>query len=211
MGGGAGEIQERRIRHHLAADRSAAHRDRGCDARLARGQGLFRRRQTLQRSRGHRSSRRDEARDRGAARPARRSARPRQGRARRIQARRSIPPNRPAAAEAKLLEIALRQKRDEISQADASARTRNARGDVARRRHRGEDAADAGADLCRYRTLRRIVRGGAHRDQAAAQFGSRRGRPRTRRRRCSRSSFSARRATTCRRSTRWRCSTNIAN
>ena len=28
MGRGAGEIQERRIRHHLAADRSAAHRDR---------------------------------------------------------------------------------------------------------------------------------------------------------------------------------------
>ena len=27
VGGGAGEIQERRIRHHLAADRAAAHRD----------------------------------------------------------------------------------------------------------------------------------------------------------------------------------------
>ena len=46
VGGGAGEVQERRIRHHLAADRSAAHRGRRRDARLARGQGLFRRRQT---------------------------------------------------------------------------------------------------------------------------------------------------------------------
>ncbi len=43
MGGCAGEIQERRIRHHRAADRPAAHRDRGRDAGLARGQGLFRR------------------------------------------------------------------------------------------------------------------------------------------------------------------------
>ena len=61
--------------------------------------------------------------------------------------------DRPAAAEAKLLEIALKQKRDEISQADATARTRDARGDVARRRARGAGAGNAGADLCRYRTL----------------------------------------------------------
>jgi hypothetical protein len=42
MGGCAREIQERRIRHHLAAAGAAAHRDYGCDAGLARGQGLFR-------------------------------------------------------------------------------------------------------------------------------------------------------------------------
>ena len=33
MGGGAREVQERRIRHHLAADRPAAHRHHGGDAR----------------------------------------------------------------------------------------------------------------------------------------------------------------------------------
>ena len=54
VGGSAGEIQERRIRHHLAADRDAAHRDRGCDACVARGQGLFRRRQAQQRPRSDR-------------------------------------------------------------------------------------------------------------------------------------------------------------
>ena len=51
MGGRAREIQERRIRDRLAADRAAAHRDHGRDARLARGQGFRRRRQAPQRAR----------------------------------------------------------------------------------------------------------------------------------------------------------------
>ena len=79
MGGGAREIQERRIRHQLAADRSAAHRDFGRDAGFARGQGLFRRRQAQQRSGSCRRPAGTETRGFGDARPARRGAWPRQG------------------------------------------------------------------------------------------------------------------------------------
>ena len=57
VGGSAGEIQERRIRHYLAADRAAAYRGCGSDARVARGQGFFRRRQARQRPAGGRYSR----------------------------------------------------------------------------------------------------------------------------------------------------------
>ena len=81
-------------------------------------------------------------------------------------------PDRAAAAEAKLLEIVLRQKRDEISQADALRELETLsvmwRGDGVE----VKSAANAGADLFRYRTLRRIAGGGTDRDQAAAQFGS---------------------------------------
>ena len=104
----------------------------------------------------------------GVARPARRSARPRQGRARRIQDRRRIRRTAPAAAEAKLFEIALRQKRDEISQADALRELETLsvmwRGDGIEVR-----ALEMMAQpLCRCRTLRRIAGGGADRDQAAS-------------------------------------------
>ena len=54
MGGRAREIQERRIRHRLAAARHPAHRDDGRDARLARGEGLCRRLQAPRRDRGGR-------------------------------------------------------------------------------------------------------------------------------------------------------------
>ena len=57
-----------------------------------------------------------------------------------------------------------------------AARSRDAVGDVARRRARGESAADDGADLFRHRPLRRIAQRRAHRDQIAAQFGNLAGR-----------------------------------
>ncbi len=79
VGGSAREIQERRIRHHLAADRTAAHRDRRRDAFIARGQGLPGCRETRRRARSHRPAARIEARDCGAARQARRRAWARQG------------------------------------------------------------------------------------------------------------------------------------
>ena len=110
--------------------------------------------------------------------------------------------DRAAAAEAKLLDIMLRQRREEINQADALRELETLVGDVARRRDRGAGAADDGADLFRYRTLRRVAGGGQGRDQAAAEFGNLAGRPRMRRRRCSPRSFSVRRATTFPRSRR---------
>ena len=81
-------------------------------------------------------------------------------------------PTAQAAAEAKLLELILRQKRDEISQADTLRELESLsviwRGDG----DRGEDAADVGADLFRHRALRGSLCGGADRDPAAAQFRS---------------------------------------
>ena len=119
--------------------------------------------------------------------------------------------DRAAAAEAKLLDIMLRQKRDEVSQADALRELETLsvtwRGDwievkalqlmariYSETGHYGESLAAA-----------------QDRDQAAAQFRNHRGRPRTRRRRCSRSCFSARRATIFRRSTRSGCSMSFVN
>ena len=78
--------------------------------------------------------------------------------------------DRKSAAEAKLLEIALKQKRDEIKQADVLRELETAVDDLARRFDRGEDAADAGADLQRNRPLFRVAAGGAHRDPARAEF-----------------------------------------
>ena len=54
MGRRAREIQERRVRDRLAAAGAAAHRHRGRDARRARGQGLCRRRPAPRRLRCHR-------------------------------------------------------------------------------------------------------------------------------------------------------------
>ena len=99
--------------------RTAAHRDRGCDAGLARGEGLRRRLAPPQRTRCDRRAAGDEARRRGAARAARRGARPRQGRARRLPICREALPTGRSAAEGKLLEVLLRQKRGELSQAEA--------------------------------------------------------------------------------------------
>ena len=79
VGGSARKIQECRIRHHLAADRAAAHRDRRSDARIARGQGLSGRSQARRRAGSHRAPARFETRDFGASRQARRSAWARQG------------------------------------------------------------------------------------------------------------------------------------
>ncbi len=211
MGGRARKVQERRIRHRLAAARTAAHRHRGCDAGLARGEGLFRGRAAPQRTRGDRHSCRDEARDRGAARPARRGAGPRQGRARRLQVRGAV--QRPAGVgggQAARDPAAAEARRTRPGR--LAARTGDAVGDLARRRGRGEGAAADGADLRRKRTLRRSrwprprPRRGCSRirncraqgqDAASALF-------------CA-DSISARRATTCRRSTRSRCSTSFAN
>ena len=96
----------------------------------------------------------DEARRRGAARAARRSARARKGRARRLPLCGNSP-DRHAAAEAKLLEVMLKQKRDEISRPKSLRELETALGDLAGRRRRGEDAADAGEDLFRHRPLLR--------------------------------------------------------
>ena len=119
-------------------------------------------------------------------------------------------PDRAAAVEAKLLEIALRQKRDEISQADALRDLETLsvtwRGD--------------GIEVRTLQMLARIYSETGRYGEAFAATRPRpgcspirkpRGRARTRRRRCSRSSSSARRATIFRRSMRSRCSTNIAN
>ena len=210
MGGGAREIQERRIRHHRAAGRPAAHRDHGSDARLARGQGLFRRRQAQERSRRHRHSAGDAARDRGDAWPARRGARPRQGCARRIQARRRFA--RPAGggrSQAVRGRAAAAAQRDQPAR--CAARTGDAAGVVARRRPRGAGAGEDGEDLCRYRALRRVADGGAHRHQNSIPIRNWRAPVRMRRRPCSRRYSSATRATTCRRSTRSGCFTIFAN
>jgi hypothetical protein len=77
--------------------------------------------------------------------------------------------DRAAAAEAKLLEIVLRQRRDEISQTEVLRELETLsvmwRGDAVE-----VSAANHGADLPRDRTLRRILCGGTDRDQAATQF-----------------------------------------
>ena len=154
---------------------------------------------------------RAEAGDRGAARPAGRSARARQGRAGPIQDRRWIPPTVPAAAEAKLLEIALQQKRDEISQADALRELETLsvmwRGDGLEVRTL-EMMARLYSDAGRYGES---LRGGARPRPGWSPIRKSRGRARTRRRRCSRNSSWVRRATTFRRSTRSGCFTNFVN
>ena len=146
----------------------------------------------------------------GAARPACRGARARPGRARRIQVRGGLV--RPAAAaEAKLLEIALRQKRNEISQEDALRELETLsvtwRGDAIEVKTL-QMLARIYSETGRYPE---VARGGAHRDQAAAQFrnlaaGPGRGGGAVRA-----DSSSSPRATICRRSTRSGCSTNSAN
>ncbi len=171
VGGSAREIQERRIRHHLAADRAAAHRDHGGDAGVARGQGLFRRGQTRQRSGSRRYSAGPETCDIGVARPGGRGTRARQGRAEPIQDCRGIHrPGRRGRSQAARHHAAAEARRSQPGR--RLARTRDAFGDVARRLDRGEGAAINGADLFRDRTLRRVACGGQDRDQAAAQFGN---------------------------------------
>ncbi len=96
---------------------------RGCDAGFARGEGLCRRLAAAQRTRGDRHSRRDEARVRGAARPARRGARARQGRARRLPGRGAASDDRQAAAEARLLGAAAAQQARRTRPGRAAART----------------------------------------------------------------------------------------
>ena len=76
------------VGHHRAADRPAADRDIGGDARGDRGPGLFGCGETRQRSANHRAFARADAGGLGVARPARRSARPRGGRVERLQDRR---------------------------------------------------------------------------------------------------------------------------
>ena len=99
-------------------------------------------------------------------------ARPRQGRARRLQIRGRLRTTAPAAAEAKLLEIALRQKRDEISKDDALRELETLsvtwRGDAIE----VKTLQMLSQHLCRDRALSRRAHGGADRDQAAAELGS---------------------------------------
>ena len=118
--------------------------------------------------------------------------------------------DRQAATEAKLLEIALRQKRNEISQDDVLRELETLsvtwRGDALEVQTL-EMLARIYAETGRYAKPSRR-RASPTRLQPNSEL-SRQGQDE--RRRCSRSSFSVRRATTFRRSTRWRCSTNIAN
>ena len=87
-------------------------------------------------------------------------ARPRQGRAERIQGRDRLPgPRRGGRSQAARYHAAPEARGDQPGR--RPARARDAVGDLARRRHRGEGAADDGADLYRYRTLRRVAGGGA--------------------------------------------------
>ena len=146
----------------------------------------------------------------GAARPARRGARPRQGRARRLQVRRRL--DRPAGggrSQAARGRAAAEARRDQPGR--RVARARNALDDLARRLDRGQDAADAVADL-----LPRPGATGTRSPRRAPRPScSRMRKPRARRRTwppsCSRSSSWAPRATSCRRSKRSGCSTNSAS
>ena len=118
--------------------------------------------------------------------------------------------DRPSAMEARLLEIALRQKRDEISQEDALRDLETLsvtwRGDGLEvktlRCWRGSIPTPAATakSLAAARTATRLQPNSeisrAAQDAAAALFAQ---------------LFLSPRATTCRRSTRWRCSTNTAN
>ena len=89
---------------------------------------------------------------RGAARPACRGARQRQGRARRLQVRgRLVRPQVGGRGQAARGRAAAEARRDHAGR--RVARARDAGDDLARRLHRGQDAADAVADLCRERAL----------------------------------------------------------
>ena len=184
------------IRDRLAAAGSAAHRDGGCDAGIARGQGLRRRLAPPQRARRDRRTP-DEMKPEIAVLRGRLAEALGYDKdaldAYKFAANSS---DRQAAAEGRQLEVLLRQKRGEIGQAEVlrELETLSAiwRGDV----DRGQDAATDGADLCRYRALLGILGRGEDRDAAAAQFGTVAAGPGRGRRRCSRSSISAPRART---------------
>ena len=104
--------------------------------------------------------------------------------------------DRQASAEARLLEVLLRQQARRTRPGRAAARTGDAVGHLARRRDRVEGAEHDGADLRRNRPLCRLARRGQDRDAGCSPIPNCRGRARMRRPRCSRSSISARRATT---------------
>ena len=98
-------------------------------------------------------------------------ARPRQGRAGSNTGTPSNPPDRAAAAEAKLLEIALRQKRNEISQADALRELETLRRPGAATASRsGRSRCWRGSTPTPDATARRFAAARIG-DQAAAQFG----------------------------------------
>jgi len=117
--------------------------------------------------------------------------------------------DRQAATEAKLLEIALKQKRNEIGQEDVLRELETL-------------SVTWRGDALEVQTLEMLARIYAESGRFAESFGAVRAanllapnlklpvRVRMRRLRCSPSSFSVRRATTFRRSTRSGCSTNIA-
>ena len=210
MGGGARKIQERRVRHRLAADRIAAHRADGCDARLAGGEGLFRR-GPARAATSTSSVVTPEMKplDRGVARPAGRGARPRPRCAERLPDGDAFRrPRRGGGSQAARHHPAAEARGDQPGR--RAARSRNAGDDLARRRRRGEGAADDGPASMPTpaATARRCRRCGPRRSWSPIPKS--RGRARTWRRRCSRSSSSARRARTCRRSRRSGCSSNFA-
>ena len=195
MGGRARKVQERRILDRRAAAGIAAHRNRGCDAGFARGEGLCRGLAAAQRTRGDRHSQRDEARDRGAARAARRGAGARQGRARRLQVRGAV--QRPAGVgggEAAGGLAAAQARRTRPGR--AAARAGDTVGHLARRRDRVEDVEQAGPDLRRNRPAMPTRSPPPRPRRGCSPIPNCRGRARMRRPRCSRSSISARRATT---------------
>ncbi len=79
--------------------------------------------------------------------------------------------DRAAAAEATLRDVVLRQKREEVQQAEALRELETLsvswRGDCGR----GQGADPDGRHVCRCRALQRCAAGGADRDTAAAEFG----------------------------------------
>ena len=84
----------------------------------------------------------------------------------------AIPPRPAAAAEAKLLEIMLRQKRERDRPGRSAARAGDAvavwRGDAIE----VKTLQMMAQHLCRHRPLQRVAGGGADRDAAAAEFRS---------------------------------------
>ena len=78
--------------------------------------------------------------------------------------------DRQAATEARLLLVALKQRRDEISQEDALKRARDPGDHLAWRHARSAGAGNAGAHLCRHRPLRQLLRRGAHRQSSGANL-----------------------------------------
>ena len=162
---GARRLPQRRGRARRAAARIAAHRAEGRAARLDRGRRFRQRRQPAQRLQDHRRVARGRARGVGArpgAWPKRvgRTA----GRARGLSVCRRAPNDRPAAAQGRLREIALRYSLGETKKADFIAELESLttawRGDetevealqtAGAALHRGETATATRSTSCAWR------------------------------------------------------------